>query len=392
MKKKPLRLLVVAGEASGDLHGGNLANALRELAPDLVMEGSGGENMRQAGVSILFDIDKMGAVGIVELAGSLLHHLKIYRTLSSAIAQKKYDAAILVNYPGLNLRLAKRCKEAGCPVFFFISPQVWVWDRGRVEAIRKTATKMYVLLPFEEKIYRDAGVDVEYHGHPFVDIPLPEESRDVFLRGLGLDPDNKTVGLLPGSRLNEIRTLLHDMLAAAAIIKKAIPTCQFILPVADTIDPGHIQAKLGQNPLDVKVVTKKAYSVMAASDFLIVASGSATLEAGALACPMVIIYQVHPVTYKLLTWFCKIDHFGLVNILAGDRVVPELLNQHANAENIAAEALLVLMDPESHSAVKAKLIAMRQTLGNPGVIKRIAQSIASQMDQITKTTDEKTSL
>ena len=154
MKNKTVRLLVVAGEASGDLHGGNLAQALKDLLPDLVMEGAGGEKMRQAGVSILFDIDKMGAVGFVELAGSLFHHLKIYRALSSAIAQKKYDAAILVNYPGLNLRLAKRCKEAGCPVFFFISPQVWAWDRGRVKAISKTATKMYVLLPLKKKFIR----------------------------------------------------------------------------------------------------------------------------------------------------------------------------------------------------------------------------------------------
>lgn len=382
MNNKPLRLLVVAGEASGDLHGGNLTRALRDLVPGLVMEGAGGENMRKAGVSILFDINKMGAVGIVELAGSLLHHLKIYRTLSAAIAQKKYDAAILVNYPGLNLRLAKRCKEAGCPVFFFISPQVWVMDRGRVKAISKTATKMYVLLPFEEKIYKDAGVDVEYHGHPFVDILLPEDSREDFLRGLGLDPGNKTVGLLPGSRLNEINTLLDDMLAAAAIIKKEIPNCQFILPVADTIDPAHIHKKLGENRLDVKVVTQKAYSVMAASDFLIVASGSATLEAGMFACPMVIIYQIHPATHRLFRFFGKIDHFGLVNILAGDRIVPELLNENANAENIAAEALLVLKDPERHSAVKAKLIAMRQTLGDPGVTQRIAQSIVSQMERI----------
>ena len=280
----------------------------------------------------------------------------------------------------------------GCPVFFFISPQVWVWDRGRVKAISKTATKMYVLLPFEEKIYKDAGVDVEYHGHPFVDILLPEESREVFLRGLGLDPVNKTVGLLPGSRLNEINTLLADMLAAAAIIKKEIPNCQFILPVADTIDPALIHERLGNNPLAVQVVTQKAYSVMAASDFLIIASGSATLEAGIFACPMVITYQVHPATYMLFRFFRNIERFGLVNILAGDQVVPELLNKQASPENIAAEALLVLKDPERHSAVKAKLVAMRQTLGNPGVTKRIAQSIASQMDLIAQRADEKISL
>jgi lipid-A-disaccharide synthase len=392
MSKKPIKLLVVAGEASGDLHGGNLAKALKKLIPDVEMEGTGGNSMREAGVSILFDIKKMGAVGIVELVGSLFHHFKIYRKLSSSIAQQKYDAAILVNYPGLNLRLADRCKAAGCPVFFYISPQVWVWDRGRVKSISKTATKMYVILPFEEKIYKDVGVDVEYHGHPFVDMPLPKESREDFLQGLGLNPDNKTVGILPGSRMNEIGTLLKDMLDAAAIIKNKVPECQFILPVADTIDPKHIHEKLGENPLDVKVVTQKTYDVMAASDFLIVASGSATLEAGILACPMVIIYQVHPLTLKIFSVFRSLKYFGLVNILADDSVVPELLNQNASPENMAEEALRIFEDPEYNTAVKEKLIAMRKTLGEKGVTERIANSIAQKLDQIEHTADEKISI
>lgn len=389
MSKKPIKLLVVAGEASGDLHGGNLAHALKNLIPDVEMEGTGGNSMREAGVSILYDIKKMGAVGIVELVGSLFHHFKIYRKLSSSIAQHKYDAAILVNYPGLNLRLAERCKAAGCPVFFYISPQVWVWDRGRVKSISKTATKMYVILPFEEKIYKDADVDVEYHGHPFVDIPLPEESREKFLQGLGFNPDKKIIGILPGSRMNEIGTLLKDMLDASAIIKSKVPECQFILPVADTIDPNHIREQLGKNPLDVKVVTQKTYNVMAASDFLIVASGSATLEAGILACPMVIIYQVHPLTLKIFSAFGSLEHFGLVNILADDRVVPELLNQDASPEKMAEEALKVLEDPEYNTVVKDKLIAMRKTLGEKGVTERIANSIAQKLKQIEHTTDEK---
>ncbi|MGV7221462.1 MAG: lipid-A-disaccharide synthase [Nitrospinales bacterium] len=392
MSKKPIKLLMVAGEASGDLHGGNLAKALKSLIPDVEMEGTGGNSMREAGVSILYDINKMGAVGIVELVGSLFHHFKIYRKLSSSIAQQKYDAAILVNYPGLNLRLAERCKAAGCPVFFYISPQVWVWDRGRVKSISKTATKMYVILPFEEKIYKDAGVDVEYHGHPFVDIPLPEESREEFLLGLGLNPDKKTIGILPGSRMNEIGTLLKDMLDAANIIKRKIPDCQFVLPVADTIDPNHINETLGENPLDVKVVTKKTYNVMATSDFLIVASGSATLEAGILACPMVIIYQVHPLTLKIFSAFGSLEHFGLVNILADERVVPELLNQHASPEKIAEEALRVLEDPEYNTIVKEKLIAMRKTLGENGVTERIANSIVIKLKQIEHTADEKISI
>jgi lipid-A-disaccharide synthase len=392
MSKKPIKLLVVAGEASGDLHGGNLTKALKSLIPGVEMEGTGGNSMREAGVSILFDINKMGAVGIVELVGSFFHHFKIYRKLSSAIAQKKYDAAILVNYPGLNLRLAKRCKAAGCPIFFYISPQVWVWDRGRIKSISKTATKMYVILPFEEKIYKDVGVDVEYHGHPFIDIPLPKESREDFLQGLGLNPDKKTIGILPGSRMNEIGTLLNDMLDASAIIKRKIPDCQFILPVADTIDPNHIHEKLGENPLDIKVVTQKTYNVMTESDFLMVASGSATLEAGILACPMVIIYQVHPLTLKIFNAFESLEHFGLINILADERVVPELLNQHASPEKIAEEALRILEDPEYNSNIKEKLIAMRKTLGEKGVTERIANSIAQKLKQIELAADEKISI
>lgn len=392
MSEKPLRLLMVAGEASGDLHGGNLARELRQWIPNLVMEGAGGDKMRQAGVSTRFDINQMSAVGIFELIGSLYQHWKIYKTFASSISQKKYDAAILVNYPGLNLRLARKCKEEGCPVFFFISPQVWVWERGRIKTIRETATKMYVLLPFEEKIYQDAGVDVEYHGHPFIDIVPPEKSREEVVKGLGLDPGLKTIGLLPGSRRMEVDKLLGDMLEASAIIKKELPECQFVIPVADNIDLEWIQEKLGSNPLAIKVVTQKNYDVMYCSDFLIMASGSATLEAGVMACPMVIIYKVNPLTYNLFRPFINLKYFGLVNIVAGKKIVPELLNSEANPGNIALQALLVLNDPERYKSVKADLLEARKSLGNPGVVQRIAKSISITLNNLAKAKNEKISI
>lgn len=392
MNDDPVRLLLVAGEASGDLHGGNLARELKELIPNLVLEGSGGKKMRQAGVSTLFDIEQMGAVGVFELIGSLFHHWKIYQTFSSSISKGKYDAAVLINYPGLNLRLARKCKAQGVPVFFFISPQVWAWERGRIKAIRKTGKKIFVLLPFEESIYREAGVDVEFQGHPFIDIVPPDKSKKEALKGLGLDPALKTIGILPGSRKMEVEKLFDTMLEASVKIKKEFPLCQFVIPVADTIDPEAILEKLGSNPLNIKVVHQKAYEVMYCSDFLIIASGSATLEAGILACPMVIVYKVGALTYSLFRHVVNVEHFGLVNIVAGKRIVPELLNQEASPDNIAREALRVLKDPAHQDRVKKDLLEVRRSLGRPGVVQRIASSICKSLNLSVGTPNEETSV
>jgi len=374
------QILIVAGEASGDLHGGHLVRALKTQYPQLLFEGVGGKHMQEAGVSTLYDISRMGGMGLFEFINGLWHHIEIYRKLSREIAKGKYRAAILINYPFFNLKLAKVCKQWDCPALFYISPQVWASRKGRVNTIRETVSKMYVILPFEEAIFREARVDVEYLGHPFIDIVRPQVSREEALQEFGLDPAVKTVGLLPGSRMSEINYLLDDMVGAARIIQKELGECQFLLPVADSIDPELIRQRLGDNPLDIKVLTGRNYDVMNCSDALIMASGSSTLEAGLFTIPMVIIYKVHPLTYFIARFFTDITRFGLVNIVAEEEVVPELLNEQVTPERIAAEILKVLKDPEQDRAVKQRLQKVRESLGSSGVVARIARSMADSMN------------
>jgi lipid-A-disaccharide synthase len=377
------QILIVAGEASGDLHGGHLVRALKAQQPQLQFEGVGGKHMQEAGVSTLFDISRMGGMGLFEYLSSLWHHLQVYRKLSREIAKGKYRAAILINYPFFNLKLAKVCKRWNCPALFYISPQVWASRKGRVNTIRETVSKMYVILPFEEEIFREARVDVEYLGHPFIDIVKSQLSREQALQEFGLDPAIKTVGLLPGSRMSEINYLLDDMVSAARIIQTDLGKCQFLLPVAKNIDPELIRKRLGENPLGIQVLTGRNYEVMNCSDSLIMASGSSTLEAGLFTVPMVIIYKVHPLTYFIVQFFLHITYFGLINIVAGEEVVPELLNEQVTPERIAAETLKVLKDPEHARVVREKLQTVRESLGKPGVVARIARSMADSMNLST---------
>ena len=389
METNPTRVLIVAGEASGDLHGGHLVQALRERSPEVEYEGVGGKNMRDAGVRTLFDIDRMGGMGLFEFFGTLWHHLRVFRKLSAKIRQGHYQAAILINYPVFNLKLAKVCRQAGCPALFYIGPQIWASRSGRIHAIRENVTKMYVILPFEETIYKEANVAVEFFGHPFIDLARPKKSREEFFKELDLDPNIKTVGLMPGSRMSEVNYLLDDMAEAARIIREKLGACQFLLPVAHTIDPEILRQKLKDNPLGIKIILGNNYEVMSSSDYLILASGSATLEAGLLGCPMVIIYKVHPLTYFIAKFFTHITHFGLVNIVAGEGVVPELLNEQVTPERIADEALQVLENPERMQAIRARLDKVRQSLGAPHVIQRIAQSMIETMNLPAGKPDEK---
>lgn len=370
------RILISAGEESGDLQGANLVLAMKALRRDLQFAGLGGKKMRQAGVNAFSDIDRMGGLGFFEFAGSFYHHWQVYRVLRKEIESGQYAAAILVHYPLFNLILAKACKKANLPVFFFISPQVWAWRKGRIKKIRRLVNKMFVILPFEEKLYRDAGVDVEFVGHPFVELVRPALSPADALREFGLKPGVKTVGLLPGSRISEIDRLLGVMTEAAALIKKELAgDCQFILPVADAIDPEYIRKKLERSPVDIKTVSGKTYDAMNCCDYLICASGSATLEAGLLGRPMIVVYKFWPLTFWLGRWFVRIKNFGLVNIVAGEEVVPELLQGEATPARIAREALAILQDPERQEAVRSRLLRVRESLGQPGVARRIAKSI-----------------
>ena len=382
MNKEEPHFLIVAGEASGDLHGAKLVQALLDVYPKARFTGMGGERMRGAGVQTLFGIERMGAVGFVEIFSDFGHYFGVYRGLVKEIASLKYTAVILIDSPTLNLRLAKHSRKHSCPVYYFISPQVWAWRKGRIEDIRKSVHKMFVILPFEEKIYQEAGIDAEFLGHPFIDVVHPTRTRGDSLEKFVLDSHKKIVGLLPGSRMNEINSLLDEILLAAEKVKKEMGECQFLLPVADTIDPVLIHQKLGSNPLDIKILKGETYNVMNICDALIIASGSATLEAGIMSCPMVIIYKLNPLTYWLALMLINTPYYGLINIVAGESVVPELIQSKANAENIASETLKFLKNPEYCQEIQNRLLLVRNKLGRPGVMKAVAASIVDSLSKI----------
>lgn len=374
--------LIIAGEASGDLHGSKLVSALKARLPKARFTGMGGTRMQEAGVETLFGIERMGAVGIVEVLGDFDHYYKVYRTLMREIASRRYDAVILIDYPTLNLRLAKQGKRFDCPVFYFISPQVWAWRKGRIRDIRNSVNKMFVILPFEEKMYLDAGVDAEFLGHPFVDLVHPSRTREESREKYSLNSAIKTIGLVPGSRMNEVNSLLDVMIQAAQKIHNELGSCQFLLPVADSIDPDLLRQRLGANPLGIQLIEGEPYDVMNSCDMLIIASGSATLEAGILGCPMVIIYKLNPLTYILAKLLVNAPLVGLVNIVAEEEVVPELIQGKVTAENICIEVLTVLQAPEKEKAVRERLLKIKSTLGDSEVMKAVAKRIADVMDKL----------
>ena len=384
MKKDEPHFLIIAGEASGDIHGAKLVQALLDIYPKACFTGMGGARMQGAGVNTLFDIERMGTVGLVEIFSEFGHYFKVYRALRKEIASHKYTAVILIDYPTLNLRLARHSRKHDCPVYYFISPQVWAWRKGRITDIRKSVHKMFVVLPFEEKMYQEAGVDAEFLGHPFIDIVRPTRSREENLKQFSLDPNKKIVGLLPGSRMNEINSLLDEILGAVKKIKNEMGQCQFLLPVAESIDPDFIHKKLGPNPLDIKIIKGETYNVMNTCDALIIASGSATLEAGIIGCPMVIIYKLSPLTYWLALMLINTPFYGLVNIVAEEMVAPELIQGKANANNIASEILKILKNPEYCHEVRNRLSLVRKNLGKPGVMKAVAASMSDSLYKLTQ--------
>ena len=383
MTDKSQHFLIIAGEASGDLHGSMLVSEIKTCLPEARFTGMGGARMQKAGVDRLFGIERMGAVGFVEVLWDFVHYYNVYQTLMKQIATRSYDAVILIDYPTLNLRLAKQARRFDCPVFFFISPQIWAWRKGRIRTIRESVSKMFVILPFEEKLYLDAGVDAEFLGHPFVDLVRPSRTREESQKKYSLSPKLKTIGLLPGSRMNEVNSLLGVMVQAAEKILSELGSCRFLLPVADSIDPELIRKRLGDNPLGIQLLEGQSYDVMNSCDILIIASGSATLEAGIIGCPMVIIYKLNPLTYFLAKLLVNAPLVGLVNIVAEEEVVPELIQNKVTAENISAEVLAVLRAPEKEKAIRERLLKIKNTLGKPGVMKVVAKRIAVFMERLS---------
>jgi lipid-A-disaccharide synthase len=369
------RLLLVAGEASGDLHGGNLARALRAQQPTLQLLGIGGRRMREAGVELLFDIRDLAVVGVVEAVHSLRTLWTVYRTLLTEIERAPVEAVVLIDFPGFNLKLAKALSQRGIPVLYYIAPQVWAWHPGRLEKIRHRVRQLFVILPFEAALYHEAGIEAEFVGHPLLDLVPSSGAKADACAHCGLDPEVPVVGLLPGSRRSELHYLLRPMLEAATHIHAHLTTVQCILPLAETLQPADVQEAIESAPIPVRLVQRQTYEAMQAADVLLVASGTATLEAALIGTPMVIVYKAHLLTYLLGRLMMRVSRIGLPNIIAGRTIVPELWQFDVTAKHMAAQALALLTAPQRATAMRGELAALRGQLGAPGVPERVAGGI-----------------
>ncbi|MGD1151703.1 MAG: lipid-A-disaccharide synthase [Syntrophales bacterium] len=367
------RIMIVAGEASGDLHGGNLVQAMHKIDPEIRFYGVGGRNLKEAGVELIADAADMAVVGLTEVVSKLGMILKVMAQLKASLKKDRPDLLILIDYPDFNLPLARAAKKYGVKVFYYISPQVWAWRRGRIGKIKKIVDRMAVILPFEANLYREAGVDATFVGHPLLDVVRTKYPRKEALRRFDLREGVTTVGILPGSRQSEVTRLLPVMLGAAAIIKEKIKPVQFVLPLADTLDIAFVSQIIAKYPVAVRLIPNEVYDVIGCTDIAMVASGTATLETALMETPMIIIYKVSAPSYYVGKMVIDVDHIGLVNIIAGKEIVPELIQFEASPEKIAAEVMDILAAKERMERIKAELKKIRDMLGSHGAAERVAR-------------------
>jgi len=418
--------MIVAGEASGDRHGASLARALAQLHPETKLQlfGAGGEEMRAAGVETLVDARDVAIIGIPEIARALGKLYRAFRKLINAARQRRPDVVVLIDWPDFNLRLARKLHREGFKIVYYISPQVWAWRSYRVRAMGRDVDRMLVILPFEREFYKDAGLDVEYVGHPLAESVRADASREEFATRCGLDAARPIITLLPGSRQKEVHYHLPAMLDAAnrlRTLRLRIADCglrieetelpqsgacspqspilnpqpeinesvigypQFLIPIASTIDRDQVETIIKQSngPLDLAIVEHDAYNALSHSELAVVASGTATVEAALLGTPMVIVYRGSELNWRLIRPLIKLDTFGMVNLIAGRRIVPELMQHGVTGEKIALEVSNILRDPPRLDQMKRDLAAVREQLTSTSgsASERAARAVLDTIDQ-----------
>jgi lipid-A-disaccharide synthase len=371
------KILLVAGEVSGDLHGAHLVEAIHHIDPEVQFFGVGGERLENAGMKLLYPSQSLSVIGITEVLFKMGSILKAFRILKEFLKHERPDLVILIDFPDFNLRLAKIAHRKGIPVIYYISPQVWAWRPRRVKLIAQRVNKMIVLFPFEVPLYEAVGMNVEWVGHPLLDLVKPTLSREMAFQRFDLDPKCRTIGLLPGSRKHELKRLLPPLLASAQLLQREIPDLQFIIPLAPGIPKLSLSPLMKNISLPVKVVEGFAYDVMNLSELLITASGTATLEGAIIGKPMVIVYRVSLISYWIGRAMVQVDHIGLVNLVAGKEIAPELIQNDVNPKRIADEALRILRDPILYRRMTESMVEVRESLGEPGAAQRAAQIVTS---------------
>ena len=369
-------ILIVAGEPSGDLYASNLVKDLKEINPNLRFFGLGGALSKEAGVDVLFDIAKLALIGLLEVWKNIFTVGHVYKAVLRRVDAEKPDLAILVDYPGFNLRLAKELKARSIPVVYYISPQVWAWGRDRINIIKRCVTKILVFFKFEEELYKTCGVDAEFIGHPLLETVKVSSGRNEILKKYNLVEGKRIVSLLPGSRTNEVKMLLPLMTEASEIIGKKLEGVQFVVAKHPDLPDRLYDEVIEVSPVDIRIAAGDVYNILSVSDFALVASGTATLETAIIGTPMLITYKVSLVTYIAYKFVVTVRFLGIVNIIADKMIAPEFLQYDATAENLAECVLTYLSDDKRRASMIEGLRLVKSSLGTPGGRERAARAVS----------------
>jgi lipid-A-disaccharide synthase len=371
------RVMLSCGEASGDLYAGALVSAMRDLEPGLEVFGFGGARMASAGARLVGDYRGFAVTGLVEALRVLPRSWRMLKRLASEAERCRPDVFVAIDFPDFNFRLLPAMKKLGIPVVYYVSPQLWAWRAGRMETIRRYVDRMLVIFPFETEIYEKAGVPVEFVGHPLVDLAVPTRDRHDILASVGLDAMRPVVALLPGSRPNEVSQILPVLVEAMPRIAARAPGAQFLVARAPALDDQLFApltaARAGGVPL--AMLPGAADDVLSAADVVVTASGTATVQAAMHGRPMVIVYRLSPMTYAIGRRFVRVDTFGMVNLVAGQAVVPELIQDQFTPDAVARETVSLLTDAPRAGAMRQALASVRARLGAPGASLRAARTV-----------------
>ncbi len=365
------KIIIIAGEASGDLHASGLVRAIAAQQSDVEFLGIGGDRMRNAGVQLFYHINDMSVLGFWDVLKRLRFFKKVYRQLVETMDRQRPALLILIDYPGLNLKLAAAARARAIKVFYYIAPQVWAWGASRIPKMARLVDRMAVILPFEEPMFRRAGIDATFVGHPLLEIVASRMSQEKFFQENALDAGKKTIGILPGSRPLEVKRLLPEMLEIVRRLRLKYPDIQAIIGKASSLS-AEIYAPLLAVNHQAQLLDNCTYEVMQHSDLLLVASGTATLESALLATPMIIVYKVDPLSYLIGRSLVTIDAIGLVNVIAGQKIVPEFIQHEFRWQKVLPEAEELLFNQDRRQVVINNLKKIRASLGQPGASARAA--------------------
>jgi lipid-A-disaccharide synthase len=367
--------MISCGEPSGDLYAGALAAEILRLDPATRVTGFGGDRLRDAGASLVGHFGGISVTGLLEVARVLPRTYSMYRRLVSHAARERPDVFVAVDFPDFNFRLARAVRRLGIPIVYYISPQLWAWRPGRMKTMKEIARRVLVIFEFEREIYERAGVPVEWVGHPLLDVRSPEMPKGEFRREAGLDPDRPLVALLPGSRRNELREILPRLVESARLIRDRIPGVQFVVARAPHLPDALFEPLHALSAAPVVVVEGDTDRVLAAADVAVVASGTVTVQAALHQCPMVVVYRLSPVTYRLGRPFVLVDTFAMANLVAGRTVVPELIQDGFTPEAVADHVTELIRDTALRDRMRADLADVRRALGEPGASRRAARAV-----------------